>query len=380
MKKLSKFYEYLSSKGHCDCDGIVDIKGGTPDQPKEKITASEDPVNAKEKCKCKNVEKKNGQQAQVKESRFPSYVEYLNSKGKLTEPKTEIVADFHDESPAAPPESTVKGKNWDAKAPKASKPAPYKSGSNAIPKKLDSGLGDRGSMPKEEIVIKKGSSKYFPGGQEVADFATKTEQFIAQTKNLPAKKFVEKMLKENTVEVPLNLQFPPQTVNYLVKLAEQDGVVLRNLVVQLKNHNLFPELFETMFDYSEAWSTLAQLLENEQCCNSLARALYQESIGEAVGPSIGFSNEQPKAQPTGEEGEEPEEGESEDDENVDQDLEDLESELADEVENGSEEGGESPENPEGEPNVGGGNPNAAMNVPENAINKLANAMAKYFKN
>lgn len=164
-----KFYEYLNSKGHCDEDGIFDLN--KVDVPKDKIKAPEDlQKKPKPKMKGKNIVDKDG--------KLPHVKEYLDGKGKLVEkPKTELVPDIDFTAPTVPPQNKTKGKGWDAKAPKevGTKGAYGPANSKATAKKGEAGFGDKGSIPKEEVKIKQGTSKYFPGGEEIGGWENKTK-------------------------------------------------------------------------------------------------------------------------------------------------------------------------------------------------------------
>jgi hypothetical protein len=394
MRKKT-FYEYLSAKGHADETGIVDLKADQVDIPKEKITAKDDPQNAKKSFQGKNIEHKDGKQPQVKEDVFthktalfdvsgkkrlrgvPVQKEYLDGSGKLIEkPKIEEVPDIDFTPPATPPSEKTKGKGWDTKAPaKAGKPAPYAAvGKDPGQGKGEQGLADKGSIPKEEIKVEKGDSKYFPGGKDLGDWSkkTKTEAFINETKGLPLSKFVKWVLTENaaTADVPPNLAFPPQAVRYVASLAETNGNILRNLLVELKNKDLLEQFFAVALDYSESYETLSRLLsESDQRCNALARAM---SLQEEVGPFIGGEDD------SDEESLEGDESDEETEEDIDQALEDEESELANEVEGEDESGDDDEKSPEGQEVMDqpSGGPDAAMSVPESrtAYARLIDAM------
>ena len=90
--------------------------------------------------------------------KIKSLKEYLDEKGKLASPKTDLIADFNGTSPKAPEKAD--SSNLGMKAPKQSSPANYKAANNNIsPIKGDKGLSDLGDK----------SLVYEPGNADTAE-------------------------------------------------------------------------------------------------------------------------------------------------------------------------------------------------------------------
>jgi len=229
-------------------------------------------------------------------------------------PPTELLPDGPKPS-ASPDKAITKGKNWNSNVPANNQaPKPYVGPGSSKPAKVESGFGDKGDT-KYEPDTKPGNSPFIPGGKAVKDYASKTEQFLNQTRDLSISDFAKFMLKEGMV------------VNDLGSIIQNNPKVLESLVHDLKRRGL-----------------LAQLVK----------------IIEAVGPPIGIDDEEDLEDD--EDALEDDEEDLEDDglEDDEEDLEDDEDGLEDDEEDdeyadlGDEEGEEDmPQPPPRRPMMGG---------------------------
>ena len=218
-----KFNEYLNGRGK-----LVE-------KPKVKQIATDleaAPNKPPKECGCLKTK---GKQPQIKE--------YLDRNGKLVErPPTELLPDGP-KPPVGPSNAVTKGKNWSTNAPANNvTPKPYMApaaGGKAI--KGESGLGDKGDT-KYEPDMRGGKSPFIPGGKEVKDYASKTEQFLNKTRDLSISDFAKFMLKEGMAVSEGN--FVPGLVNDLAQVIQNNPKVLESLVHDLKRRGLLPQLIK----------------------------------------------------------------------------------------------------------------------------------------
>jgi hypothetical protein len=200
-------------------------------------------------------------------------------------PPTELLPDGPKPS-AAPDKATTKGKSWNLNVPANNQsPKPYVGPGSSKPAKGESGLADKGDT-RYEPDTKGGNSPFIPGGKAVKDYASKTEQFLNQTRNLSISDFAKFMLKEGMATSEGN--FVPGLVNDLAQVIQNNPKILESLVHDLKRRGL-----------------LGQLIK----------------IIEAVGPPIGIDDE--------EDLEDDEDGLEDDEDGLEDDEEDLEDDEED---------------------------------------------------
>jgi hypothetical protein len=290
---------------------------------------------------------KDGKQAQVKEGLWAKFLEKKQGGSVVEKPSTEVVADYPFKAPPSPPEPKTKGKNWDAKAPKASKPLPYKgAGTDPGQQTAKEGLGNLGSIPKEEIKLTAGDSQYIPGGKTLGDYSTKTEAFLKKTKDMSFSEYTQVIKEELNVDGVIHTELP-RAIQYIASLSKNENV-LRDVVVEFRKQNLVSRLIETLMNYPEAYQSLSRLLGDEQKglsrCNALVRAM-----NENIGPPVGLDSmdgeddeDEPRIRPMDDE---------DDDEMGDEDIDDMDDEDEDEDED-DEMGCPGPEDELGDEDLG----------------------------
>jgi len=237
--------------------------------------------------------------------------EYLDDQGKLVEkPKVRVVADYDGPDPKSPPKS--KG---------AEDGAPYRPANAAEKaKKPESGgfadLGDKKLVydPKTEG----GSSKMTVLGTEIgSDWPkTKTENFLHATKNMSSSQFAKYMLEScacdmsnvPTVSYGLNGKHhphPSEAVRYVTAITGQNIKLMESLVFEMKAQGNLSMLLAVMLEHRDTYNALTNLLEDEEFGPTRAKH-FARALSEAVGPPMGFGDEEEEVPP--EEGEEGEEG------------------------------------------------------------------------
>jgi len=337
-----KFQKYLERKNSKvsekpkvikvgDCLSNDDTMAGEPNKPPKEPNPMKD-----------------GKQAQVKEG----WAKFLERKGiAVDKPAIEIIADYPDKSPAAPPSAVTKGKHWNANAPKASKPLPYKN-PNTDPgqQTAKEGLGNLGSIPKEEIVLKAGDSPNIPGGKSVGDYTTKTEQFLKRTKDMPISQFSKYILKEELAVDGEIYHDVPQAIKYITYLCQNKNI-LRDMILEFKKCGLLENTLKTVMENSESYAALVDLLGDKTKGPSRCHALVK-AMNEVTSSPIGIDDDEEEIS---DEDMPPEDFEDEEeDEDYPEDEED-----GDYPEDEDEEDDESPEEEEGE-----------LSEPEDELNNL----------
>lgn len=278
MSRYPKFFEYMNARGGTDEKAKVDVSGDQIDMPTPK--AKDDPHK-------RNKKKKGGKQPQVSE--------YLNASGKLVEkPLVDMKADYKGPDPNSPP-----GKNS----------TPYRAANSGGGKSssAQSGLGDMGYK----------NLKYEPntntetGDKVVSSWPkTKTEHFIAQTRDMSTAEFSQYMIEAHGCK---HVDFI-KAVKYVAELANHNDSLMGNFVHEVKNTGGIGKLLRTILTQPEAFEELQELF-GEKRAKSLRRTMNKQIL-EGVSPPIG---------PDGPNDEEPEDEDMEMSD-LDNDMEDLDDE------------------------------------------------------
>ena len=233
--------------------------------------------------------------------------EYVDEKGKLVDAKTSDVADYTGRDPKKPigdPKAApFKPENDETKSPTI--------------KVDDDGLANMGDEklkyePKTEVELSKD-----PAAVSDKDIL-KVENFINKTKNMSASDFANFMLKEcgcgmiEDEELPYVTSYstgkfqphPPETIKYIVVLANRNENILNNMIHEMKNSGMLGKLIRSLLSHPEAYDELTALLgddaEGPSRCKLFAKSMNnsmnnfiknQEDMYEAVSSPIGFDDE-----------------------------------------------------------------------------------------
>jgi len=274
--------------------------------------------------------------------KYPKFLEYLNSKGKLQEkPTVDPSGDQLDPADdKAPPKAITNGKGWKIEAPSSKEaPKPYKG--PGVPEKQkagEKGFADKGAIPAWNPNMSQGGSKNIPGGKEVEGWKkSKTEAFIEKTKGMDIKSFTQYMIETcgcgGSVE-PLEDElpmvtsytagkfhpYPPEAIRYVVVLANKNDRVLESLIQELKRGGGMKKLVKTLMDdHPETYESLTDLLDDDeggdQRANALAKSMseklksFTDMMGESVVSPFGFEDESKDEEEENEDMEVPDEGE-----------------------------------------------------------------------
>lgn len=287
--------------------------------------------------------------------KYPKFMEYLNSKGKLQEkPTVDPAADQLDTADSSavaksPPKAVTSGKGWKIEVPSNKEaPKPYRApGVPVKPKTAETGFADKGSIPAWNPSLATGNSQNLPGGKDVdgGEWAgksgnttdkhrpkevkpTKTESFIKKTKGMDIKQFTEYMMEtcgcghsptdtmppdtsdEGEDSLPMVTAYtagkfhphPPEAIRYVITLANKNDRVLENLIQELKRGGGLKKLIKALMDdHPESYDSFTDLLDDDeggdQRANALARAMsekmkhFTDMFGESVVPPFGFEDE-----------------------------------------------------------------------------------------
>jgi len=282
--------------------------------------------------------------------RYPKFLEYLNSKGKLQEkPTVDPMADQLDPADdKAPPKAVTSGKGWKIEAPSSKEaPKPYKApGVPVKPKAAESGFADKGSIPAWNPKMDQGSSKNIPGGKEIEGWKKgKTEAFIKKTKDMDIKEFTEYMIETcgcgvepqqlgDEDSIPMVTSYaagkfhphPPEAIKYVVVLANKNDRVLESLIQELKRGGGMKKLVKALMDdHPETYDNFTDLLDDDEAgdqrANAMAKSMseklktFTDMMGESVVPPFGFEDEdgEDSDESEDEEMEAPEDGEGPED-------------------------------------------------------------------
>jgi hypothetical protein len=150
---------------------------------------------------------------------------------------------------------------------------------------------------------------------------TKTEAFLAKTKDMSLKEFTEYMLKEcgcqmadeagedelpmvNAYSAGKFHPYPPEAIKYVVVLGNKNERVMENLVHEMKRSGALGKLLKAALGHSESFDELAGLMDHNddgpQHARSLARAMNsgyskfleeQSGLYESVAPPVGFEDD-----------------------------------------------------------------------------------------
>ena len=258
-------------------------------------------------------------------SRFPSFLEYLNDKGKVVEkPEVEQVPDYHGPDDKTPPGNKVpyktpltpkapeKGEKGlselgddklryepdtevkydtkkdvmkessaamggkarvdikgDYKGPRADAP---KGGKPYIAKSVKAGEKPLGELGSEE-------TKYEPDTDTSKDRrVTKTEGFINKTKGMSLSEFTKYMLEEcgcgqvSGDDLPYVTAYstgkiqphPPEAIRYISVLANKNEGILENLVSTMISMGYLNKLLKAIFEHPQAYEELTSLLSDDK--------------------------------------------------------------------------------------------------------------------
>lgn len=268
---------------------------------------------------------------------FPSFVEYMNSKGKVVEkPEVALVPDYEGPEEGTPPNSKV----------------PYKTPvANKKPAAGEEGLGDQGDAKlkyeptkgsREEVkkdVMKESSGtmggkarvdvkgdykmkvpaapeggkpymsksvkpgdkalgelgdeefRYEPDTKKAPKVPTKTENFLSRTKGMSISEFTRYMLEEcgcgqvQGEDLPYVTAYttgkfqphPPEVIRYISVLANKNDGILENLVNQMVASGGLGKLLKMIFSNPQSYDELVSMLgddkEGPDRCKSFVGAM-----------------------------------------------------------------------------------------------------------
>lgn len=222
-------------------------------------------------------------------------IEYINASGKLVEkPETETVPDYSGPDPHLTPMGT-----------------PYKAPSSG--KNMSSsekGLGDLGAdnlKYNPDTKLEKTVSSWPKG---------KTESFLNKTNEMNIAEFTRYMLETcgcghvvDSDEIPGVTAYttgkifphPPEAIKYVVVMANKNDSLLDNMVHELKGTGGLGKLLKSILGHPEAYDELTNLFGDEEegsnRCKAFANAMNgnylkfvtdQEGMYESVAPPLGF--------------------------------------------------------------------------------------------
>ena len=234
--------------------------------------------------------------------------EYVDDKGKLVDAKTSDVADYTGPDPKTPP-GDPKAEPFKAKNDKTKSPT-VKADNDGLANMGDSKLKYE---PDTEVKLSKD-----PAAVSDKDL-TKVENFLSKTKNMSASEFTNFMLTEggcgmiqDDEELPHVTAYttgkfqphPPETIKYVVVLANRNDNLLSNMVHEMKSSGMLGKLIKSLLSHPEAYDELTSLLGDESegpsRCKMFAKSMNnsvsnfmksQEDMYEAVSKPVGFEAE-----------------------------------------------------------------------------------------
>ena len=265
-------------------------------------------------------------------SKFPSFLEYLNDKGKIVEkPEVERVPDYHGPDDKNPPNSKVPYKT--PLTPKVAQKgekgfAELGDGKLVYNPNTDIGYETKKDVMKEFNVTKarvdlkadykgpfssapKGGKPYVAKSEKVGDKAlgelgdsankyepdtdtskkTKTESFLNKTREMSLSEFTKYMLKEcgcgqvSGDDLPYVTAYstgkiqphPPEAIKYVTVLANKNDGILENLVSTIVSMGYLGKLMKAVMDHPQAYEELTSLLGDDNDgpsrCKSFAGAM-----------------------------------------------------------------------------------------------------------
>lgn len=259
-------------------------------------------------------------------SRFPSFLEYLNDKGKVVEkPEVEQVPDYHGPDEKAPHGSKVPYKTpLTPKAPEKGEKGLSELGDDKLRYEPDTKIkcdtkkdvmkeakeaaalaGDKarvdvkadykgpradapkGGKPYVGKAVKVGDkplgelgseeTKYEPDTEKAAK-VTKTEGFLNKTKGMSLSEFTKYMLEEcgcgqvSGDDLPYVTAYstgkiqphPPEAIRYISALASKNNGILENLVSTMISMGYLNTLLKTIFSYPQAYEELTSLFSDDK--------------------------------------------------------------------------------------------------------------------
>ena len=268
---------------------------------------------------------------------FPSFVEYMNSKGKLVEkPETALVPDYEGPEENSPPDSKVpyktpvankkpavgeegladlgdeklkyeptKGSREEVKKDvmkessatmggkarvdvkgdyKMKVPASPKNGKPYISKPVNPGEKALGELGHDEF-------RYEPDTESAPKISGKTENFLNRTKGMSISEFTKYMLEEcgcgqvQGDDLPYVTAYttgkfqphPPEVIRYISVLANKNDGILENLVNQMVASGGLGKLLKMIFSNPQSYDELVSMLgddkEGPERCKSFVGAM-----------------------------------------------------------------------------------------------------------
>jgi len=259
-------------------------------------------------------------------SKFPSFMEYLNEKGRVVEkPEVEEVPDYHGSDQKTPPNSKVPYKTPVAdKAPQKGEKGFAELGDGKLKYEPDTKLNyevkkdvmkeyfsNKGKIVTKAKVDAKadyeGSTPKAPPGKGAKPYVSsskkpgkdeglgemgseelvyepdtktckRTEGFLNKTKGMSLSEFTKYMLDEcgcgqveddslPSVTAYTTGKFqphPPEVIRYISALANKNQGILENLVSQMVSMGYLGKLMKAVFDHPEAYEELTNMLGDEK--------------------------------------------------------------------------------------------------------------------
>jgi hypothetical protein len=265
-------------------------------------------------------------------SKFPSFLEYLNDKGKIVDkPEVERVPDYHGPDDKTPQNSKVPYKT--PLTPKAAQKgekgfAELGDGKLVYEPNTDVNYETKKDVMKEFTVTKartdakcdykgpfssapKGGKPYVakaqkPGERPLGELGdsenkyepdtnnakpTKTESFLNKTRNMSLGQFTKYMLEEcgcgqvSGEDMPYITAYsagkiqphPPEAIKYVTVLANKNDGILENLVSTIINMGYLGKLMKAVLEHPQAYEELTALLGDDKDgpsrCKSFAGAM-----------------------------------------------------------------------------------------------------------
>ncbi len=213
--------------------------------------------------------------------KFRHFQEYLDSKGNLDKPKVDPSGDTGPEAAKNPPAAAKSGKGWDNKAALSDKPKPYAPPQTpAKQQKGEKGLandGDKKLIYEPETPEEIGKE----GGKKVAGGWTKTEQFLAKTKQMSLPEFTSFISDRAKVE---GANIPPLVAfRYVNEILSKNPTLIETFIREIKRSGPFDVLVEQLMKHPETYTEMAVVLSDKESgldnCGNLVRALEEERGG-----------------------------------------------------------------------------------------------------
>lgn len=258
-------------------------------------------------------------------SRFPSFLEYLNDKGKVVEkPDVEQVPDYHGPDDKTPPDGKTPYKTpLTPKAPEKGEKGLSELGDENLKYEPDTSVkyetkkdvmkessaamggkarvdikgdykGPRADAPKDgkPYVAKSVKASDKPLGELGSEETkyepdtdtskthkvTKTESFVNKTKSMSLAEFTRYMLEEcgcgqvSGDDLPYVTAYstgkiqphPPEAIRYISVLANKNDGILENLVSTMISMGYLNKLLKAIFEHPQAYEELTSLFSDEK--------------------------------------------------------------------------------------------------------------------